>query len=182
MKKSVIITASVAAAIILAIVIVFASFACANESVPLEDRMYNFLNGLEDNYFSITQLEYEKGKNEYDSVVPLKLNDFTTDEYLEHVYEMWERSDKRGFSSIPQEHIDKTVSNAKELAKDNENYVTLIFSKDGKIVRKESIDSRKISFDKILGMNFFGAYLFIDEEVVNDDGSICYVLRATASP
>jgi|GEM_PF-4487251 len=182
MKKSVIITASVAAAIILAIVIVFASFACANESIPFEDRMYSFLNGLEDNYFSITQLEYEKGKNEYDSVVPLKLNDFTTDEYLKHVYEMWERSDNRGISSILQEHIDETVSMAEELVKDNENYVMLIFSKDGKIVRKESIDNRKISFDKILGMDLFSAYFFIDEEVVNEDGSICYVLKGGVSP
>ena len=111
----------------------------------------------------------------------MKLDDFT-DDYLEHTFEMWENGRNAGFSPEPQEYIDETISKAEKLAKDNENYVTLIFSKDGRIVRKESIDSRKISFDKILGMDFFGAHLFIDEEVVNEYGSKCFVLRATTSP
>ena len=159
-------------------------------TMSFQDRMYEFLmetnkgeygkvsgdsiNGTYKLYFTMDSIEVAYGA--YDGVFPSKLNDFTADEYLKHCFEAWENGRKAGFTPIPQEDIDKEVSRAESIAKDNENFVTLIFTKGDKIVRKESIDNRLISFDEFLGLDIqpFG---IIADKIVDEDGTVRFKLH-----
>ena len=170
---------------IFAIVMVFALSACNEQSVSFQDSLYDFLMGLNKSHFSMTEFVggYVKGEKPYiqtipyNGVIPLKLNDFTAEDYLRHNMEFW--SEKQ--MQIPEEQLKEYIEKAESLAKDNENFITLIFSQNNKIFRKESIDNRLISFDNILGINLYTGYVLIDEKIINDDGTVRFVLRYTAS-